>query len=116
GLVETLVALRPPREARGAELLELVGGALDVLNQHAEMVNAAEVEPEPLVPAEVQHGHVERAVAQEYAVGLALPGRLDPADLGEVERLLVEFRGRERIFRGDGDVTKLRHTSLAPGS
>src|SRR5437660_1483174 len=55
GLVEALVTFRPPREALGAELLKLVSGALDVLDQHAEMMDAAEIEPEPLVQAEVQH-------------------------------------------------------------
>src|SRR5258705_13738339 len=68
GLVETLLALGPAREACGAERLELVGGAVHVIDQHAEMVDAAEIEAVALVPAETPERHVEGAVAQEHAI------------------------------------------------
>ena len=39
GLVEALVTFRPPREALGAELLKLVSGALDVLDQLPDLLD-----------------------------------------------------------------------------
>ena len=114
GLVEPLVPLRPLGETCGAELLDLAGHLVDILDQHAEMVDAAEVEPRTLVPAEMQHRQTQGAVAEEHAVGFfRIVALLDPADLGEIERLLVELRCGKRIFRGERDVTKLG--MLTPG-
>jgi hypothetical protein len=53
-LVECLHIGRPAREAIGAELLKLLGVRVDVVHQHAEMMDAAEVEARPLIPAEPQ--------------------------------------------------------------
>src|SRR5690348_11046451 len=39
GLVETLLSLGPAREAFGAERLELFDHVVDVLDQHAEMMD-----------------------------------------------------------------------------
>src|SRR5262249_21955391 len=116
GLVEALLAVRPAREAFCPELLELVDHLVDVLDQHAEVMNAAEVEPRALVPAEPQDRHVERAVAQKNTVGLARLARLEPAHLLELERLLVELGGGERILRRDRDVPKLCHAVLLQSS
>ena len=55
GFIEALVPLRPLGETLGAEFLNLAGHRVDVLDQHAEMVDAAEVESRTLVPAEMQH-------------------------------------------------------------
>src|ERR1700704_63540 len=52
GLVKALLALGPAREACGAERFELVGGAVHVIDQPAEMVDAAEIEAVALAPAE----------------------------------------------------------------
>ena len=54
GFIEALVPFRPLGETFGAEFFDLAGHLVDILNQHAEMVNAAEVEPRTLVPAEMQ--------------------------------------------------------------
>src|SRR5262245_57164321 len=51
GLVERRHPRWPPCKAAGTELLKLVGEGVNVLNQNAEMMNAAEVEARPLIPA-----------------------------------------------------------------
>src|SRR5205823_9569079 len=54
----------------GAEALELFRERVDILDQHAEMVDAAEIHAlAELVGLEFEDRHVERAVAQEHAVG-----------------------------------------------
>ena len=69
GFIEALLPLRPLGETFGAELLDLAGDLLDILNQHAEMVDTAEVEPRPLVPAEMQNRQAQGPVAEEHIVG-----------------------------------------------
>jgi hypothetical protein len=54
GLVESFVALRALGEAFGAEILDLFGGSIDILDQDAEMMDAAEIESRSLVPSEVR--------------------------------------------------------------
>src|SRR5258707_12644 len=98
------VPARPQRHQGGlwcrlCERFELVGGAVPVVDQPAEMMDAAEIEAVALVPAEAQDRHVEGAVAQEHAVGLAFASGLGAGDLHEVERLLVEFGGCVGILR-----------------
>src|SRR4051794_24849063 len=68
GLVESLRTLGPFRETFGAELFELLGCRIDVLHQHAEMVDAAEVEAMALVPAEMQDGEIQRAIAEKHTI------------------------------------------------
>src|SRR5260221_4344264 len=54
----------------GAEALELLREFLYVLDQHAEMMDAAELHAlAELVALELQDRHVQRAVAEEHAVG-----------------------------------------------
>src|ERR1700731_3866270 len=62
-----------------------------------------------LIGLEFEDRHVEGAVAEEHAVR---EHPIRPADLLEVERLLVEFGHLLRVFRGDGDVTQLGHANL----
>ena len=58
----------------------------------------------------MQHREAQGAIAEEHAVGFfGIVALLDPADLGKIERLLVELSRGKRIFRGEGDVTKLGH-------
>src|SRR5262245_22074648 len=64
GLEEPFRLLGPPGEALRAELLELPRIGIHVVDQHAEMMEAAEVEPEPLVPGEMQDRDAHGAVAQ----------------------------------------------------
>ena len=72
--------------------------------------------PGTLVPAEMQHREAQGPVAEEHAVRLfRIVALLDPADLGEIERLLVELGSCKRIFRGKCDVTKLRHADSPAG-
>ena len=47
GFVEALVLLRPLGERLGAEFLDIAGHRVNVLDQHAEMVDTAEVGPDP---------------------------------------------------------------------
>src|SRR5262249_26357721 len=61
-LVEPLLAFGTPREAGRAELLEVLYRAVDVLDQHAEVMDAAEVEAVALVPAEMQDREADRSV------------------------------------------------------
>src|SRR5262249_8077731 len=51
----------------------------------------------------------EGAVAEEHPVGEDAVG---PADLDEIERLLVELGHRLRVFGGDRDVAELGHGDL----
>src|SRR5215467_15860727 len=111
-LVECLHIGRPPRETIGAKLLQLLGVSINVVHQHAEVMDAAEVEARPLIPAEPQDRETDGAVAEEYAIRGALAPGLRPVHFHEIERLLVELGGGVRVFRRKGDVTKLRHCCL----
>src|ERR1700738_4491317 len=62
-----------------------------------------------LVGLEFEDRHVERAVAQEDAVG---ERRVRPAHLLEVEGLFVELGHRFRVFGGDSNMTQLGHAVL----
>src|SRR5437762_9243108 len=63
----------------GAEALELLREFVDILDQHAEMMDAAEIHAlAELVGLEFEDRHVERAVAEEHAVGEVA---VRPADL-----------------------------------
>src|SRR5262249_51345073 len=94
----------------GAEALELLREFVDILDEHAEMVDAAELHPlAELVGLEFEDRHVERAVAQEDAVGEIA---VRPADLLEIEGFLVEFGHRLGVFGGDRDVAELGHRGL----
>src|SRR6516162_6643649 len=91
----------------GAEAFELLRKLLDVLDQHPEMVDAAKIHTlAELVGLEFEDRHVERAVAQEHAIG---EHAVRPAHLHEIESLLIEFGHRVGIFSGDGDVAQLGH-------
>src|SRR5690242_627668 len=95
---------------RGAEALELLRELVDILDQHAEMMDAAELHAlAELVGLEFEDRHVERAVAQKHAVGEIA---VRPADFLEIERLLVEFGHRLRVLGGDRDMAQLRHVAL----
>src|SRR5215470_18574671 len=109
GLVERRHARRPPRKTAGAELLELVGKGVNVLDEDAEVMDAAEVEAWPLIPAEPKDRQIDGAIAQEDSIGRALTLRLGAAHFHEIERLLVELGSGVWVFRRNGDVTKLRH-------
>jgi hypothetical protein len=94
----------------GAEAFELLREFVDIFDQHAKMMDAAVVEALPqLVGLEFEDRHVERAVAQKYAIREHPVG---PPDLLEVERLLVEIGHLLRVFRGYRDVTQLGHRNL----
>src|SRR5580698_10006079 len=94
----------------GAHALELFFERLDVFDQHAEMMQAAIIHAlAELVGLELQDRHVERAVAEEHAIGQIA---VRPADFLEVEGLLVELGHRLGIFGGDRDVTELGHGVL----
>src|SRR6516164_7967765 len=91
----------------GAEAFELLRKLLDVLDQHPEMVDAAKIHTlSELVALEFEDRHVERAVAQEHAIG---ENAIRPAHLHEIEGLLIEFGHRVGIFGGDGDMAQLGH-------
>src|ERR1700676_139482 len=73
----------------GAEAIKPLGEFVDILDQDAEMMNPAEIHAlAELVGLEFEDRHVERAIAQKHAVGEHPVG---PADLDEIERLLVEL-------------------------
>src|SRR4051794_39230395 len=94
----------------GAEALELLREFVDILHQHAEMVDAAEIHAlAELVGLEFKDRHVERAVAEEHAVGEVA---VRPPDLLEIERFLVEFGHRLRVLGGDRDMAELGHWGL----
>src|SRR5262249_13161171 len=84
GFVEGLHVRRPPRETLGAELFELVGLSIDVIDQHAEMMDTAEVEARSLIPAEPQDRETDGAVAEEDTIGRALALGLGAADFDEI--------------------------------
>src|SRR6516165_6238437 len=91
----------------GTEAFELLGELFDILDQHTEMVDAAEIHPfAELVGLEFEDRHVEGAVAEEHTVG---EHAVRPAYLFEVERLLVELSHLFGVFGGDGDVAQLGH-------
>src|SRR4051812_16453746 len=93
-----------------AEALELLRELVDILDQHAEMMDAAELHAlAELVGLEFEDRHVQRAVAEEHAVGEVA---VRPPDLLEIERFLVEFGHRLRVLGGDRDVAKLGHRGL----
>ena len=74
------------------------------------MVDATVVEPlAELIGLEFEDRHVERAVAEEHAVR---EHSVRPADLLEVEGLLVKVGHLLRVLRGDGDMTQLGHYDL----
>jgi hypothetical protein len=75
----------------------------------AEVMDAAEIKAVPLVPAKVQDGHIDGAVAQEHAIGFALPSRLRAMNFDEVEGRLEKFRGCIGVLGRDRDVSKLCH-------
>jgi hypothetical protein len=75
-------------------------------------MDAAEIQAWSLIPGEVENREIERAVAEEDAVRLALALLLDPPDLREVEGRFVELGCGERITRGNRDVAKLGHRFL----
>ncbi len=96
----------------GAEADELLREFLDVLDQDAEMVDAAIVDAlAELVGLELEDRHVKRAVGQEHAVGEHAVGA---ADLDEIEGLLVELGHRLRVLGGDRDMAQFRHDPLLP--
>ena len=96
----------------GAEAFELLREFLDILDQHAEMMDAAEIHPlAELVALELEDRHVERAVGQEHAVG---EHAVRAADLDKVEGLFVERGHRLRVLGGDRDVAQLGHVPLLP--
>src|SRR6516165_8844996 len=71
------------------------------------MVDAAKIHPlAELVGLEFEDRHVERAVAQEHAIG---EHTVRPAHLYKIKSLLIEFGHRIWIFDGDGDVAQLGH-------
>ena len=71
------------------------------------MVDAAKIHSfAELVGLEFEDRHVERAVAQEHAIG---EHAVRPAHLHEIEGFLVEFGHRLWIFGGDGDMAQLWH-------
>src|SRR5882762_1102037 len=114
GLVERGYAWWPPCKASGAELFELVGEGINVVDQDAEVMDAAEIEARALIPAEPKDRQVDGSIAQEDSVGGALTLGLSAAHFHEIKRLLVELGRGVRVFRRDGDVTKLRHCCLLP--
>src|SRR6516165_5604962 len=78
----------------GAEAFELLRKLLNVLDQHAEMVDAAKIHAlAELVGLEFENRHVECAVAQEHAVG---EHAVRPPHLYEIEGVLIEFGHRVR--------------------
>src|SRR6266851_532234 len=94
----------------GAEAIEPLRKFVDILDQDAEMMDAAEIHAlAELVGLEFEDRHVERAVGQEHAVGERPVG---PPDLLEIERLLVELGHRHRVLGGDRDMAELGHRSL----
>ena len=96
----------------GPEALELLREFVDIFDQHAEMVEAAEVHAlAELIALKFEDRHVERAVGQEHAVGEHAVG---PADFDEIEGFLVELGHRLRVLGGDRDVAELRHVSFLP--
>src|SRR6516165_5907421 len=91
----------------GAEAFELLGELFDILDQYAEMVDAAKIHPfAELVGFEFENRHIERAVAQEHPIG---EHAVRPAHLHKIESLLIEFGHRIWIFGGDGDMAQLGH-------
>src|SRR5437763_5401389 len=69
----------------GAEALEFLRELVDILDQDAEMMNAAEIHAlAELVGLEFEDRHVQRAIAEEDAVGEVA---VRPADFLEIERL-----------------------------
>src|SRR6516225_5332121 len=91
----------------GPEAFELLRKLLDILDQHPEMMDAAKIHPfAELVGLEFEDRHVERAVAQEHAIG---EHAIRPAHLHEIESLLIEFGHRNGVFGGDSDVAQLGH-------
>src|SRR6478609_2742853 len=94
----------------GAEALELLRERVDILDEHAEMMNAAEIHAlAELVGLEFEDRHVERAVRQEDAVGEVA---VRPADFLEIEGFLIELGHRLRVFGGDRDMAELGHRGL----
>src|SRR5438876_9989963 len=73
----------------GAEAIEPLREFVDILDQDAEMMDAAEIHAlAELVGLEFEDRHVQRAVAEEHAIGEHPVG---PPNLDEIERLLVEL-------------------------
>src|SRR6266849_4802281 len=94
----------------GAEAIEPLRKFVDILDQDAEMMDAAEIHAlAELVGLEFEDRHVERAVGKEHAIGEHAVG---PADLDEIERLFVELGHRFRVLGGDCDVAELGHQGL----
>lgn len=92
GFIKTLVPLRPLGKTFSAELFNFAGDLVDIFNQHTKMVNATEVEPRTLIPAEMKHSKAQGAVAEENAVRLFwIVAFIDPADLTKIKCLFVEL-------------------------
>src|ERR1043166_1093398 len=71
------------------------------------MMNAAEIHAlAELVGLEFEDRHVERAVAEEHAIGEVA---VRPADFLEIKGFLVELGHRLGVFGGDRDVAELGH-------
>src|SRR4051812_39976022 len=77
-------------------------------------MDAAEIEARALIPAEPKDRQVDGSIAQKDSVGGAFALGLRAAHFHEIKRLLVELCRGVRVFRRDGDVTKLRHCCLLP--
>src|SRR5271155_2695667 len=93
-----------------AEAFEPLGKLVDILDEHAEMVDAAVVHAlAELIGLEFEDRHVERAVAQEHAIG---EHTIRPADFLEIKGLLVKFGHCFGVFGGDGDMAQLGHGDL----
>src|ERR1051325_600849 len=94
----------------GAEALELFRERVDILDEHAEMVDAAEIHPlAELVGLEFEDRHVERPVAQKHAIGEIA---VRPADFLEIKGFLVELGHRLGVLGGDRDVAELAPRGL----
>src|SRR5271155_3394107 len=90
GLVETFVLFRPARKAGCAQLLQLIGVGIDIVDQYAEVMDAAEIKSQSLVPAEMQDRQIQRAIGQEHAVRYAFALWFGSMDLDEVECLFIK--------------------------
>src|SRR5262249_50262502 len=109
-----------PHEARRAHFLELLDIAVEIVDQHAEMMDADIVEPfaELIDILEFEYGEVQRAVAEIDAPGDAarIIWIAGAADLLEVESPLIELGGLDRIVGRERDMANLGHGPALPGA
>src|SRR5262245_11627793 len=97
-----------------AQRLDSFCRGLDVLDEDAEMVQPAVVEPlADLVRLESQDRQIDRAVAQVITIGERAVGL---ADFLEIERLFVELRHPVGVFRGNRNVAQLGHAGYSAAS